>query len=412
MTPDALEPLTVKLDLPPLVVAFGRHLHAAGVPVTAGGNAAFARALTLVGPLSRDRLYHTAKSVLLTDHSQAHAFDAVFAAVFGGPLATEDDLVAAPTQPADASAATSQHERRRRAEPDPGAHAFPPPARDREPRQAEVDSGGRESHIDTGDAEVLRQRRFDELAPDELAAVRALMARMRIELPVRQTRRTRRYGRGDRMDMRRTLRRSLRTAGDPVQLERRQRRERRRRLVLLCDISGSMELYARAYLNFLACAAGADRHTEAFAFATRLTRLTRALRTRDPDQALQRAKAVAPDWSGGTRLGEALKAFNDRHGRRGMARGAVIVILSDGWELGDPALVGREIERLARLAYRIVWVNPRAAASGFVPLAGGMAAALPYIDALVSGETLQALTDVVRAIAADRTGRPPAPGGR
>ena len=134
-------------------------------------------------------------------------------------------------------------------------------------------------------------------------------------------------------------------------------------------------------------------------FATRLTRLTRALASRNPERAIQRAAAAAPDWSSGTRIGDALKAFNDRHGRRGMARGAVIVILSDGWERGAPELVGREMERLARLAHRIVWVNPRVAAAGFVPRAGGMAAALPHCDALVSGHSLRALEEVAAAIA-------------
>ena len=156
---------------------------------------------------------------------------------------------------------------------------------------------------------------------------------------------------------------------------------------MLLDISGSMEPYARAYLQFLTCAAGSGPGAEAFVFATRLTRLTRALHSGNPQRAIERAVAAAPDWSSGTRIGDALKTFNDRHGRRGMARGAVIVILSDGWERGDPALVGREMERLARLAYRIVWVNPRAAASGFSPQAGGMAAALAHCDALVSGHT-------------------------
>jgi uncharacterized protein len=170
---------------------------------------------------------------------------------------------------------------------------------------------------------------------------------------------------------------------------------------MLCDISGSMEPYARAYLQFLTCAAGSGPNAEAFAFATRLTRLTRSLRSRSPERAIQRAAAAASDWSSGTRIGEALKTFNDRHGRRGMARGAVIVILSDGWERGDPALVAREMERLSRLAYRIVWVNPRAGASGFSPRAGGMAAALPHCDALVSGHSLDALDEVVQAIAAD-----------
>jgi uncharacterized protein with von Willebrand factor type A (vWA) domain len=167
-----------------------------------------------------------------------------------------------------------------------------------------------------------------------------------------------------------------------------------------------MEPYARAYLQFLTSAAGSGPNVEAFAFATRLTRLTRALRSRSPERAIQRAAAAAPDWSSGTRIGEAMKTFNDRHGRRGMARGAVVVILSDGWERGDPALVGRELERLSRLAHRIVWVNPRVAASGFSPRAGGMAAALPHCDALVSGHSLDALDKVLEAIASEE---PPGP---
>jgi hypothetical protein len=175
---------------------------------------------------------------------------------------------------------------------------------------------------------------------------------------------------------------------------------------MLCDISGSMEPYTRAYLQFLTCAAGAGPNAEAFVFATRLTRLTRALASRNPERAIQRAASTAPDWSSGTRIGEALKSFNDRHGRRGMARGAVVVILSDGWERGDPALVGREMARLRRLAYRVVWVNPRVGARAFAPRAGGMAAALPYCDALVSGHSLEALDAVVEAIGMPRSGDP------
>jgi len=169
---------------------------------------------------------------------------------------------------------------------------------------------------------------------------------------------------------------------------------------MLCDISGSMEPYARAYLQFLTCAAGSGPNAEAFVFATRLTRVTRALASRNPERAIQRAAAAAPDWSSGTRIGDALKEFNDRHGRRGMARGAVVVILSDGWERGDPMLVGREMERLARLAHRIVWVNPRVSAGAFSVQAGGMVAALPHCDALVSGHSFEALGEVVDAIGA------------
>jgi uncharacterized protein with von Willebrand factor type A (vWA) domain len=245
--------------------------------------------------------------------------------------------------------------------------------------------------------ERLRETSFDALTSDELVALRALMRRLAVAPPERRTRRQKRGRRGEHLDLRATIRRSLRTGGDPVEHARRRRRRRPRRLVMLLDVSGSMEPYSRAFLQFLESGVG-GADAEAFVFATRLTRLTRALRGRDPQVAINRATKAAPDWAGGTRIGPALKAFNDLHGRRGMARGAIVVILSDGWERGDPVLVGREMERLRRLAHRIVWVNPRAAAEAFAPLAGGMAAALPHVDALLSGHTLAALEDVVDAI--------------
>ncbi len=174
---------------------------------------------------------------------------------------------------------------------------------------------------------------------------------------------------------------------------------------MLCDISGSMEPYARAYLQFLTCAAGSGPNAEAFVFATRLTRLTRALASRNPERAIQRAAAAAPDWSSGTRIGDALKEFNDRHGRRGMARGAVVVILSDGWERGDPMLVGARdgAPRAARPPHRLG--QPARQRRRFSVQAGGMVAALPYCDALVSGHSFEALGEVVEAIGADSLGR-------
>jgi uncharacterized protein with von Willebrand factor type A (vWA) domain len=254
------------------------------------------------------------------------------------------------------------------------------------------------------DEERLATKSFDALEPTELAQLYRLMSRLELATPIRRTRRYE-HGRGRQVDMRRTLRASLRTGGEPMRISRRRRRSERRRLVMLCDISGSMEPYARAYLQFLASAAGSGPRAEAFVFATRLTRLTRALRSRHPERAIERAAAAAPDWSSGTRIGDALKAFVDRHGRRGMARGAVVVILSDGWERGDPSVVSREMERLSRLAHRIVWVNPRVSASSFSVQAGGMVAALPYCDAFVSGHSFAALREVTEAIG----GESPAP---
>ena len=392
---------TLQLDLPAFAGAFSRRLHDAGVPTTAERAARFAQALTLVKPISRRRLYWTARAVLVSDPSQVKAFDSVFFSVFGArelPPEFEPEDVEA-SSASDRSPAPESH-----GETGVGAAGV-----------SSAPSGSREEDdlrevavpMAASDEEVLRGKRFDALAPDELAQLYRLMGRLEIATPRRRMRRSERARRGERMDLRRTLRGSIRTAGDPIRLARRRRRVVPRRLVLLCDISGSMEPYARAYLQFLTCAAGSGPNAEAFVFATRLTRLTRALRSRSPERAIQRAAAAAPDWSSGTRIGDALKAFNDRHGRRGMARGALVVILSDGWERGDPALVAREMERLSRLAYRIVWVNPRAAAGGFSPRAGGMAAALPHCDALVSGHSLDALDEVVTAIAAER-GEPPA----
>jgi uncharacterized protein with von Willebrand factor type A (vWA) domain len=400
---------TIELDLPPLVGAFGRRLHDAGVPVTPARSAQLARALAIVRPISRRRLYWTARSVLVTDRTQVKAFDAVFRAAFGSRERDDafepDELQTIATSPED------QPSIEHASSPGDAAASAGDGLRTSRPRTGDnEDADAIELPLAlASDEERLAGKRFDALEPHELAQLYRLMSRLQLTTPVRRTRRYEKARHGQRIDMRRTLRGSLRTGGDPIRLARRRRRVEPRRLVLLCDISGSMEPYTRAYLQFLMCAAGSGPHAEAFVFATQLTRLTRALASRNPERAIQRAAAAAPDWSSGTRIGDALKAFNDRHGRRGMARGAVVVILSDGWERGDPQLVGREMARLARLANRIVWVNPRVSASGFSVRAGGMVAALPHCDALVSGHSFQALAEVVEAIGAPtNTLHPPA----
>jgi hypothetical protein len=394
---------TIELDLPPLAGALSRRLHERGLPVTPARSADFAHALTLVRPVSRRRLYWTARAVFVSDPAQAAAFDAVFSSVFGSGAEVERDEL----------------EERRTAASQPGkGPTAGAKARDAEGQGLSASSRPGEEGEDAAEVEIplalasdeerLRQRSFESLEPEELAQVYHLMSRLKLAAPPRRRRRYEKGRRGEHVDLRRTLRASLRTGGEPMRLARRRRRVARRRLVLLCDISGSMEPYARAYLQFLTCAAGSGPNAEAFVFATRLTRLTRALASRNPERAIQRAAAAAPDWSSGTRIGDALREFNNRHGRRGMARGAVVVILSDGWERGDPLLVGRELERLARLAHRIVWVNPRVGAGGFSVQSAGMRAALPYCDALVSGHSFQALDEVAEAIGAD-SWSPPAP---
>jgi uncharacterized protein len=390
------------VDAPALAAGFGRRLRAAGIPVTPERSAGFARGLELVAPARRSALYWTARAAFVSAREQVPAFDAVFAAVFEGAIDPADarGQVGAPP-PVGA---------------EPGQRA--PAARERGnvtgaggtvPRLAAAGDGRRDDEGEPREVplalasseERLSEKRFADLEPHELAAMRRLMARLELAPPLRRTRRMRHGRHGRHVDVRRSVRESISTGGDPVRLARRRRRERPRGLVLLCDISGSMEPYARAYLQFLESAAGGGAHAEAFVFATRLTRITRALRSGSPDAAIRAAAAAAPDWSGGTRIGAALRAFNDGWGRRGLARGAVVVVLSDGWERDDPALVAREMERLSRLAHRIVWVNPRAAARGFEPLAGGMSAALPYCDALLSGHSLTALEAVADAIGTD-----------
>jgi uncharacterized protein with von Willebrand factor type A (vWA) domain len=330
--------------------------------------------------VSRRRLYWTARAVLLSDSAQAPAFDSVFFSIFGSRA--EDEAAPPDERPASVSGRGTLPSTR-------------PRGRDDErPNEIEV------PFALASDEERLSRKSFDSLEPHELAQLYRLMSKLEVATPRRRTRRHEKGRHGEQVDLRRTLRSSLRTGGDPIRLARRRRRVAQRRLVLLCDISGSMESYARAYLQFLTSAAGSGPRAEAFVFATRLTRVTRALASRNPERAIQRAAEAAPDWSSGTRIADALKQFNDRHGRRGMARGAVVVILSDGWERGDPALVGREMARLARLAHRIVWVNPRVSARGFSVRSGGMVAALPYCDALVSGHTFEALAEVAEAIRA------------
>ena len=405
---------TIELDLPLLVGAMSRRLHDAGLPITPSRSADFARSLTLVRPITRRRLYWTARAVFVSDPAQVKAFDAVFFSIFGSRVEGHDfDLE-------DARTVASSPDDRPRSE-----HKASPRDLEGQGLRTSVSSSplnGRVANEDlaevevplamASDEELLGRKSFDALEPHELAQLYRLMSRLELATPLRRTRRYEKGRHGERIDLRRTLRASLRTGGQPIRLARRHRRVARRRLVLLCDISGSMEPYARAYLQFLTCAAGSGPKGEAFVFATRLTRLTRALASRNPERAIQRAAAAAPDWSSGTRIGDALREFNDRHGRRGMARGAVIVILSDGWERGDPMLVGREMERLARLAHRIVWVNPRVSAGAFSVQSGGMVAALPHCDALVSGHNLEALGEVAEAIGVESWDRRRSPAAR
>lgn len=391
------------VDAAALVVAFATALRRAGIPSTPDRSAWLVDALHLVPPRTRSELYWTCRAVFVTSQQQLARFDAVFEAVFDGAADPADSR-------GDPSAPDENILRRRTAADDRQVRPAPEAAPDGTTPPAAAGSDGGTGDEEQGtDAvllaaspeERLHDTAFTALAPDELARIRRLVAALVMSAPLRPGRRERSSPHAhDRLDMRRTARAARRSGGDALRLVHSAPRPRRRPLVLLCDVSASMEPYTRVFLSLMQ-AAVVNGRAEAFVFATRLTRLTRHLAVRDPDRALERAAGGAQDWAGGTRLADGIRAFIDEHGRRGVARGAVVVILSDGWAQEDPADIERQMARLVRLAYRIVWVNPRKAAQGYQPLAGGMAAALPYCDAFVSGHSYAALQDLVRVIADD-----------
>lgn len=399
--------------IPDVAAAFGHLLRGAGVPVTPERSSRFANAVMLARPADTDAIYWLGRVTLLTAHDQVEVYDRVFRQVFEGVIDLADHRgdSAHPAPPAstptgDRRPNASERAGESAANGHPATSATPGAERDGE------DEDGEEPSVlaAVSDEERLGKRDFAVCSEQELALLARLVEQLPLVPPPRTARRLRRHVAGARLDVRSTLRLAHRTGGDPVELVMRRRTERPRRIVLIADVSGSMAPYARVYLHLLRGAVRA-LHAEAFVFATRLTRLTRWLALAHPDVAYREAVESAPDWSGGTRIGRALADFIDDYGRRGAARGAVVVIVSDGWEIDDPALVGESMARLSRLAHHVIWVNPRKAAESYEPLVGGMAAALPFVDTFVSGHSLRALEEVMTAIRT-ATERTPARTGR
>lgn len=247
--------------------------------------------------------------------------------------------------------------------------------------------------------ETLREKDFAEYSDDEMKLAMQFMEALRLAGAPRSSLRHVAYKqRGSRPDMRRTIRASLAASGEPMRRQWTETGDKPRRIVFLLDISGSMEPYARALLRFVHAGVAGRQRVEAFTLGTRLTRVTRELSSKDPDKALRATGEQVHDWSGGTRLGETLRLFNDEWGVRGMARGAIVVILSDGWDRGDPEVLSEQMQRLQRVAFRTIWVNPLKVTPGYAPLARGMAAALPYVDDFVEGHSLDALEHLTKVI--------------
>ena len=364
-----------------MAVAFARLLRAAELDVPVGSVTMFVDALRTVGLADRDRVYWAGRATLVRKPEDQPIYDRAFSVFW-------EDAVGVPVP----------------REPDPPTVTLvtDDPDESTDPDGDELtELTGPVLQVRYSDAELLRHRDFADCSDEELNELHRLLTDLRYVTETRPSRRlvpARRETR--RPDMARTVRRALRAGGEPIDRAFRRSSRRPRRLVLLLDISGSMEPYARALIRFAHAAVSGRVRVEAFTMGTRLTRVTRELCSHDPDAALGAATEAVPDWSGGTRLGEALGAFNDEWGVRGMARGAVVVILSDGWDRGNPERLGEEMARLSRVAHRVVWVNPLKHTPGYAPLARGMAAALPYVDEFVEGNDLASLESLAGRIRA------------
>lgn len=367
-----------RLDLVPVLVGFGRELRREGLRVGSGQVVTYCQAVGRLDPGDPEDVYWAGRASLVSHLEDVPLYDRAFRRYFEGAAGEV------------------------RASGDPRT-----PRRDRLAAGPPVDLGSTRRMDDEPPAgtrastvEVLRRKRFEDLTPEELAALRRLMARVRMTPPHRRSRRTAPARRGPRPDLRRTIRRALRQQGEVLRHSWRRPQLRPRRIVLILDVSGSMAGYSRALLQFAYSAASRSAKVEVFCFGTRLTRITDELRHRDPDDALDRAAGAVADWQGGTRIGESIGAFVRGWGRRGLARGAVVVICSDGLDRGDPATLPAEMARLRRLAHRVVWVNPLKGDPRYEPLARGMRAALPHVDLFVSGHDLASLESLASLLPA------------
>lgn len=370
------------------VVTFSETLRRAGLPVGLSRTIEFLRALGAMNSSQRQQFYWAARLTLCSRREEIAVFDEAFEAFWSQhaalprpqPSSGRDKAPAGEAPPALASIATAE------------AALIAISSDEEHPSSEEADHDVPEvaGVFRYSPQEILRQKDFGTYTEEEFETAQRLMATLRLSVPSRRSRRLAPARRGL-PALRTTLQRAFRTQGEPLRWAFRAPKSKPRRLVFLCDISGSMSEYSRALLLFLHTAVRAGREVEAFCFGTRLTRVTRELASGGAEEALASAAAAIVDWSGGTRLGECLKSFCDRWGQRGLARGAIIVIMSDGWDRGDPAFLAEQMARLRRLAHRLVWVNPCKGSPGYEPVTLGMSSALPYIDDFLAGHNLASL---------------------
>lgn len=387
--------------------ALTERLRAAGLRPALAATERFSQGLAIADPRTQTELYWVARACLVDDVDQLTAFDRVMAAVLGSvipgldPVSRRNGLPAPPARQDDAHA--SVRGERARLEGGGGVPwATRPPAAGDDDAGPDDDPATSLPELRPSDRERLADVPFDELDPDDLARIGAAIEQAARRWPTRRARRTRPARHGRTIDPRRTLRRSLRTAGEPIHLARVSHVRRPRRVVMLADVSGSMQTYVRAYLHLLR-GLGRGVDAETFAFATRLTRITPELRHRDPRRAVALATEEVTDRYAGTRIASCLRELLRQPTWGATVRGAVVIIASDGWDSDPPDELDAQLRRLARMAERIVWVNPRLAAPGFTPSTAGMSTAVPHCDRLVSGHSLAAMDELFAALT-DRHG--------
>ena len=369
------------------LLIFGNVLRHLGLGTHPGRMLDVLRALEYVDIGRRQDFYHTLRVLLVHRRRDLPLFDEAFRTFWRRPpdRSTTMDL-------------RSLGEQRRYRQPQVG----PPPLEER--NSSDPTDTGSDAPVDNIEVtqtysarEVLRQKDFARFTADEVSHAKAMMGQMVWDLGSRRTRRwASGQGRGQQLDLRTTLRRTLKYGGEAVELSHRRRKVRPRALVLLCDVSGSMERYTRMLLHFIHALTGELERVETFLFATRLTRVTQQLQYRDIDRAVNEVSQAVPDWSGGTRIGENLKRFNFRWARRVLGWGAVVLVISDGWDTGEPLLLAQEMERLQRGSYRVVWLNPLLGVEGYQPLAQGMQAALPFVDDFLPVHNLTSLEELAQ----------------
>lgn len=360
------------------LLLFPRMLRHAGVPISPEQTMAFAQGVTLVDISSRTQVYHTARSLLITRQEQLRLFETIFNRFWRVHARGE--------WPSQRDSRATQ----RRAAPRKPFNVVSYMAHKARETDEEIDVADKTGSYSA--AESLQRRAFAEMSDEELETVRQLIQRMRWQVSLRQTRRRVPAAKGRAMDLRRVLRLAAKHGGVPLALAWQDRKIKQRPLIVIADISGSMEKYARIMLQFAYCVSHSLKDVECFLFGTRLTRVTPQLKLKNVDRAISDAAREVVDWSGGTRIGQSLRAFNRRWSRRVLRRGAVVLIISDGWERGDVSVLEKEMRFLQHRCHRLIWLNPLSGKAGYEPRVEGMAAALPYIDDFLPIHNLQSLT--------------------